>query len=155
MRNDLSTQIEVKFDQIKTTVTASSNITGNVIDLCDYNDIMVKMASALTAGKIAVKIETADDANFTKNVAEVTEDAIKSVVEKGGVVIRDNKKDAIALQFTSSDDKKLTSVFGIARDELAGRYLRITYMPNASAAVETGLNSVIVLNKIDLPTVEE
>lgn len=151
MKKDLSQDLDVVIDAGGKTVTASTPINGQIIDLMEYNDIMVHAEAGLTAGKIDIKIETASDSAFTENVTELSEDAIKPVVD-GDKLIRENKKEAIALYFTSGADKKLSSTFGIIKDVADYRYIRVTYTPNASAAAANGLNSVVILNRTYSPT---
>lgn len=98
MKKDLSQDLDVVIDAGGKTVTASTAIKGQIIDLMNYNDVMVHAEAGLTAGKIDIKIETASDSAFTENVTELSEDAIKPVVD-GDKLIRENKKEAIALYF--------------------------------------------------------
>lgn len=150
MKKDLSQDLDVVIDAGGKTVTSSAAINGQIIDLIDYNDVMVHAEAGLTAGKIDIKIETASDPAFTENVTELSEDAIKPVVD-GDKLVRENKKEAIALYFVSEADKKLSSTFGIIKDVVDYRYIRVTYTPNGSAAAAKGLNSVVVLNRTYSP----
>ena len=150
MKKDLSQDLDVVIDAGGKTVTASTPINGQIIDLMEYNDIMVHAEAGLTAGKIDIKIETASDPAFTENVTELSEDAIKPVVD-GDKLVRENKKEAIALYFVSEADKKLSTTFGIIKDVVDHRYIRVTYTPNGSAAASKGLNSVVVLNRTYSP----
>lgn len=132
---DLSQEVDVILDKTKESVTASTNIVGSVIDLKDYDDIMIFTSTAnLTAGKISFKIEGSNDDSFT-TYEELPANAIKSVGD-------------IDLYYTSSSDSKLKTSFGIIKSVPDYRYIRVTYVPDASAAAGVaGLTSVIVLKR--------
>lgn len=153
MKRDLSQETLVIIDKVNETVTASSDITGNVIDLFGKNDIMVYVEATLTAGKIDMLIETADDTGFSINKQEVPVEAIK-VFDDKEINKGKTKKELIALTFAEDESKKLKSTFGLGKDILEGRYLRITYKPDGSAAASSKLNSVYVLGKTLCPSNE-
>lgn len=154
MKRDLSQETKIIIDKAGKAVTASDNIEGKVIDLMQYNDVMVHAEAILTAGRVDMKIETSPEEDFSKDVEEIKEEAIKTIVD-GDKLIREDKKKKIGLYFTSTSDKKLVSDFGIIKDVVTYRYMRITYVPNASASVATtGLSSVVILNKEYAPSGE-
>lgn len=132
MKRDLSQEIDIKILKKSQAVSASTAIATEVVDIMDYSDIAVYMSADITAGNIAIKVECASNKDFDADVEDITDKAVKQIV---------NGKEA-----TINKDRT-SAVIGIAKELTERRFIKVSFIPDAQAAVTTGLDAVMVLDR--------